>query len=67
MSRSIFARCSASCASRALTFWRAAAITDGFSPSRAAISSARLRPGEPYNELIGRRERLGIEAERRAR
>ena len=46
-SRSIFARCSASCASRSVRLLRAAAITVALRPSRAAISIARLRPGEP--------------------
>ena len=32
---------------RAQVLPRAAATIDGFSPRRAAISSARLRPGEP--------------------
>ena len=67
ISWSIFARCSASCASRALRFSRAAATTDGFNPRRPAISSARLRPGLAVDQLVGRREGLQLEAERRAR
>ena len=48
---------------------RAAAPTGmigGCSPSRAAISSARLRPGRAVDQLVGRAEAVGIEPERRA-
>ena len=65
-SRSIFARCSASCASRALRFSRAAATTDGLSPSRAGDFERQAAARRAVHQLVGRRERLGVEAERRA-
>ena len=67
MSWSIFARCSASCASRALRFSRAAATTDGFRPRRAGDLEREAAAGRSVEQLVGRRERLGVEAERRAR
>ena len=46
---------------------RAAAITDGFRPSRAGDFEREAASGRPVHELIGRRERVGVEPERRAR
>ena len=41
--------------------------TDGFSPSRAGDLERQAAARRAVDQLIGRRERLGVEAERRAR
>ena len=66
-SRSTWARCSASCASRAVRCARACSMMLAGSPSRVAISSARLLPGRAVMQPVGRRERLGVESETRGR